>query len=465
VGRPGETGGLDQTLLEALPARVLEVAAAAVDPLEIAATLEACGVSNRIARDRFRQPDLFHLALALFDATPFRMTPPVTAAPQRPGGSRSDLVRGLVFALHGLTIAAAIRGAGLHLSWWAAALALTTGWALSQGLAAAGHSMMNRGRRPGLTVAWGAILAPLIGAGAALAGNGLLGGGWPNVILVATFALYVSCFGMLLLYEELLVAAVALSPCVLTAVAYFTRWPVKVPGHLMTGLMAGTIVVIVLAALRHAPLRWWHRFHLSSADWALVARYFVTGIGSGLAISIIAVLASYEARHNAVVSLVAYPVVVTLGVLEWQLRSFRARTVAAMGEIPELGDFRDMALRAFLRSLGWYALSLAVVTAAVAGLIVGHHQHVPVALLLADDELGLTFFTGLVVAACLRIDLVVQGWAAGAGAFVALLLAAHAMALFGYGTVEAITVLAVSTVLVQLLVTARRVVRLPFSYV
>jgi hypothetical protein len=98
-------------------------------------------------------------------------------------------------------------------------------------------------------------------------------------------------------------------------------------------------------------------------------------------------------------------------------------------------------------------------------LIVGHHQHVPVALLLADDELGLTFFTGLVVAACLRIDLVVQGWAAGAGAFVALLLAAHAMALFGYGTVEAITVLAVSTVLVQLLVTARRVVRLPFSYV
>ena len=43
---PDGPPGLDLDLLEALPDRVLEVAATAVDPLEVAATLEACGISQ-----------------------------------------------------------------------------------------------------------------------------------------------------------------------------------------------------------------------------------------------------------------------------------------------------------------------------------------------------------------------------------------------------------------------------------
>ena len=98
------------------------------------------------------------------------------------------------------------------------------------------------------------------------------------------------------------------------------------------------------------------------------------------------------------------------------------------------------------------------------GVIVSHHEHVPVALLLADNELGLVFFVGLVLAACLRIDLVLRGWATGLAVFLAVLLTAHTMALTGYGIVELITVVAISTVLANLLWTARRVVRMPFSY-
>ncbi len=456
--------GLDLDLLEALPDRVLEVAATAVDPLEVAATLEACGISNRIARDRFRQPDLFHLAQALFESTPFRLAPPKSQAPTRAAGSKSDLVRGLVFALQSLTIAAAIRGAGVHLSWWTAALALTWGWALSQGLSAAGHAMKNRGRQPGLVAAWGAITAVVVGAGLCLAGNWLLGGSWANVVVVALFALYVSAFGVLLLYEELVLATIALTPCILVSIVYFNGWPVTIPGHAVAGVMVATMGVIVIASLRHAPLRWWHRFHLSRSEWLLVARYFGTGVSSGLAISVIAVLASHESSQNALVSLVAYPVVVTLGVLEWQLRSFRARAVVAMGRTPELGQFNSLAIRIFLRSLGWYALSLVCVSAVVLGVIVSHHEHVPVALLVADNELGLVFFVGLVLAACLRIDLVLRGWATGLAVFLAVLLTAHTMALTGYGMVELITVVAISTVLANLLWTARRVVRMPFSY-
>jgi len=324
--------------------------------------------------------------------------------------------------------------------------------------------MMNRGRQPGLVVGWGTLLAVVAGGSAALAGDWLLGGNWANVMVVAVFALYVSAFGALLLYEELVLAAVVLTPCVLVSLVYFNGWPVRIPGHAVAGLMAATVAVIVVASLRHAPLRFWHRFRLSGSDWLQIARYFGTGVGSGLAISVIALLASHESEHNTLASLVAYPVVVTLGVLEWQLRTFRARTVAAMERLPDLGRFNRVALRIFLRSLGWYALSLMCTSAAVVGVLLARHHHLSVALLVADNELGLAFFVGLVVAACLRIDLVLQGWVAGAAVFVAILLLSHATGLVGYGSVEIITVAAISTVLLCLLWAACRVVRQPFSY-
>jgi len=80
-------------LREELPARVQEVCATAVDPLEIAATLEVCGISNRVARDRFRQPDLFHMAHQLFRSTPFELAPLKKNALAERGGSPADLGR------------------------------------------------------------------------------------------------------------------------------------------------------------------------------------------------------------------------------------------------------------------------------------------------------------------------------------------------------------------------------------
>ena len=42
-----------------------------------------------------------------------------------------------------------------------------------------------------------------------------------NKELVALFALYVTSFGVLLLYEELLLAAIVLTPCIVVSIIYF----------------------------------------------------------------------------------------------------------------------------------------------------------------------------------------------------------------------------------------------------
>ena len=55
-------------LIYLLPPEVDPVCGAAVDPLEIAAALEAAGVSNQVARTTFGQPDLFTLAEELYNA-------------------------------------------------------------------------------------------------------------------------------------------------------------------------------------------------------------------------------------------------------------------------------------------------------------------------------------------------------------------------------------------------------------
>ncbi|HXW33219.1 MAG TPA: hypothetical protein VEJ87_01490, partial [Acidimicrobiales bacterium] len=62
---------VDTTALASLvPDEVRAVCSAAVDPLEIAAALEAAGVSDTVAKTTFGRADLFALAQELFGSTP-----------------------------------------------------------------------------------------------------------------------------------------------------------------------------------------------------------------------------------------------------------------------------------------------------------------------------------------------------------------------------------------------------------
>jgi len=460
------TGRPDQW--SALPPAVAEVCATAVDPLEIAATMEVCGVSDREARDRFHQPDLFVMARELFRTTPFRLARPTHPRRQLRPGASVDLGRGALFALHSLIFAAAIRGSGLQLPWWACPLALTCGWAFSQGVASTMYSLRNRGATSDAAVLWGLVVALVGGAGVGLLGVEWLGprsAMFGSVGVVAAFSVYVTAFAILLVHEELAAVTATLIPCVLLALLYFNGWPVVVPGKVVTGIVGAALLLVLVASLRHAARQWWRRPRLLAGDRRLALRHVITGICSGLAISVTAVLAGDESRSGSLVVLSAYPIVITLGVLEWQLRSYRFRANQALDRTGGSALFAGAAFGAFLRALGWYVTSLACVSGVIAGVVLSHGQHLPVTLLVTDDLLGVVFFVGLVVASCSRVDLVMRSWLAGVVTFAVGLLAAHILeGTVGFGGAEIVAAVATSVVLICLALVARRVVDAPFSY-
>ena len=80
-----------------VPPLLLKVVTAAVDPLEIAASLETCGLSNAVVKDRFGHQDVFGLAQELYGSARFRGAPAKDPGTKRPGGI-ADLGRGVVFA-------------------------------------------------------------------------------------------------------------------------------------------------------------------------------------------------------------------------------------------------------------------------------------------------------------------------------------------------------------------------------
>ncbi|MBT2469435.1 hypothetical protein J7E97_16520 [Streptomyces sp. ISL-66] len=103
--------------VKALLHRHRELCERAVDPLEIAAGLEAHGITDRTAA-RFRHRDVFSLAEELYARTPRAQSPPATPA-GIPVGRRA--VRGFGYALLPGALALGAAAAGVP---WAGALAV-----------------------------------------------------------------------------------------------------------------------------------------------------------------------------------------------------------------------------------------------------------------------------------------------------------------------------------------------------
>ena len=152
-----------------------EVVRAAVDPLEIAASLETCGLSNAVVHERFGYRDTFSLAEQLYSAVEFRAAPATELGANRPGGM-PDLGRGLVFAMPTLMFAGAAIALHSALSWWTAPLALICGWAFSQFVAYLGFSREAVAEPAGAAVVWGLLGALISCVCLGLIGEAVLGG-------------------------------------------------------------------------------------------------------------------------------------------------------------------------------------------------------------------------------------------------------------------------------------------------
>lgn len=433
-GRPGANGRHDgrgphrrqptvNEILANLPEGVAEQCASAVDPLEVAAVLETAGISGRVAFVQYGRTDVFSLARELYGATTRRAVAAEREAGPRPGGPR-NLVRGFLFALPAFVLATAGRELHLRLAVWVVPFALTCAWAAGQAIAAASHALLARGASADQVVVWALIASASLTGALGLTGVALLGGSLEGIALASVLATYVAASAVLLLRDELAAMAIAVAPGTVVSALYWSHLTGTLPREVAVAAVAGTAAINVGAALRHATRKWWRPPALSRTETAGVLRHLAYGVGCGLLVSIVVVGSASQAGvihtgrtpRPSYAWLAAYPIVATLGVMEWQLRSYRARAHAA-AQATHMQEFARHVWRAFGRSLGWYLLALLLASAGTATLGSIRGTGPSVVLMVTVIAIGTVFFVALVLVSASGVDAVLHSWALALGGY------------------------------------------------
>ncbi|CAM5719178.1 hypothetical protein SGLAM104S_09454 [Streptomyces glaucescens] len=141
--------GPDEEAVSALAAELADRVGPAVHPYEVAALLEAEGLSAATVSERYGHPNLFSLASALYERVPRTFPdPPAAADPWRPDTVRC-LLRGLLFALPAL--AYPLTAPAGHADRYAAVLIVAgvVSWAWGRPSATAAYLRLVTGRRAG----------------------------------------------------------------------------------------------------------------------------------------------------------------------------------------------------------------------------------------------------------------------------------------------------------------------------
>jgi hypothetical protein len=395
---------------------LLKVVAAAVDPLEIAASLETCGLSNAVVKDRFGYQDVFGLAQELYGSARFRAAPAKDPRTKRPGGI-ADLGRGVVFATPTLMFAGGAIALRSWLSWWTVPLALICGWAFGQFVSYCGFSRQASGEDSGTTVMWALLVALVSCTCLGLVGDVVMGGRYSGALFAAAACAFMTAAAELVVHSEERLIALMLLPGAIGSLIFITREPFKMPTVIAIALAGISVGGTVVAALRRLPRRWWRLPVVKRTDLPTALRYFAHGVCCGLFVALFMVLEPSKVRPDTWPAAAAYPMILSLGVMEWQLRSLRAGARNVLLGSYSVADFARAARRKLARSALSYLGALVVFTALVQALAYSRGVAVPVPLLVAGICLAIAFFLALVVSSFGRVELVLFGWTAGLATF------------------------------------------------
>ncbi|MFG3658682.1 hypothetical protein [Streptomyces sp. NPDC047706] len=309
--------GPDEDAVSALAAELADRVGPAVHPYEVAALLEADGLSAAVVNERYGHPNLFSLASALYARVPRTYPePPAAPDPWRPDTVRC-LLRGVLFALPAL---AYLLTAPLWPVDRYAPVLIVAGiasWAWGQALGHRAHLRLVTGRREASgTLLAGAALGAVVATGLAA----LPAGGDGAVLAVAAAqSLYLAAAGVLLVLgrERLLLAA--LTPLIAGA-ALLPWWqPGPVP-RVGLPLLALLATLAVTARVLRAGLA-------TPAAAAGPRPRLVTSLPYGLFGLAAAVLVTLEGRRHPYAVIV---LTLSMGPAEWLLYRYRGWSVAAL---------------------------------------------------------------------------------------------------------------------------------------
>ncbi|MFZ0160760.1 MAG: hypothetical protein WAL50_17155 [Kineosporiaceae bacterium] len=358
-----------------------ELCTQAVDRFEIAAGLEAAGVSDRQARRTYGVASVFELAEAMHRLVPQRpLDVGVPTDPWRRPLAR-HLLRGLLYGLPGLLYVVAART--LHTGFDALVLvgATVVACGLGQGLSLLGHVLLGRGERRaartlfGSTLLCGGLLLALLLALLVTTGR-LSGFLLPAGVLAGCQVEYLLAATVLMVLDADLLLLAVLAPGVLLATAVLTGVAATVSREVVLGVLALCLVGAVTAAgsrLTEGAARRGRRLRevLGRAERSLGAGHVVYGAVNAalLSFAVVDVLTRREDAAGAAIALMMLPLVASLGVAEWLVYRLRNRAAAALHETTSTASFRARAHS----QLGLAVLGYGAVLAALTGAVVAWH--------------------------------------------------------------------------------------------
>jgi hypothetical protein len=346
----------------------------AVDPAEIAAGLEAAGLSDRAARDYYGAGSVFELADLLYDLVPRRLSP--TPTPRDPWAypMRRHLGRGVLYALPTFPYLAALRVLGGETE---GVLTLLVGsvvaLAATHGLSHLGHLLVGYGARGAAARLLRRALHATIALGVFAVGVLMLVGlpAGPLAIALAQLVYVVAATAVMVFEEERLLFLALVPGVAVSAVALGAG---HLAGDLRTAVTGGLLACVLLAV---CSALWTTRpvGHAAPGGVHLVRQEVQRGVVHAAYGAMVGCLLMYavldalwsptSGPSSAVVGVVMLPLVVTLGISEWQLHLFRSDSELIQHRTHDFGAFaRQVRFSLFLRVTA-YTLVLAVVTTVV----------------------------------------------------------------------------------------------------
>ena len=385
-----------------------EVCASAVDPLEIAAALEAeAGLTGPTLRARYGCPDVFTLADEMYRRTVRWPAEPPPQPDLWAADPRTHVAHAVLYGLPAASYAVATPLLSGGASLTVVLVSMVTSWTLSQALAYLGYARLSGLDRGGAAqVLRAGLPAGTAVLGAALAAAALLApAGTAVLVFAAAQGVYLLAATVLLVLKAERWVFAALAPGALASVAYLMAGrPASVNGLLWLPLVVTAVVACGAAVavtrspgprVRLTPSPAELRGALTQAQFGLFAAGLlafpvaVVGFGAGSAVSAVAVL--------------TLPLSLSMGAAEWSLYRYRRDVQELLDRCRTVRQFgpgaRRVLVGAVLRYLMAAAVLIAVTVAALPGSVAVTSAGTAVVLCASYLALGGALFVALLLQA------------------------------------------------------------------
>ncbi|MGC9671067.1 hypothetical protein ACNTMW_31545 [Planosporangium sp. 12N6] len=369
---PGDPGGVAE-----LRRRMTAVCESAVDALEVAAALEADGLSDQAVRTRYGFPDVFALAEDLYRRVPRRPAEPPEAPEPWQVKPAEHVVNGLLYAVPAVCFPVAaplLAGRAALVGFLVATLA---SWALSQGLAYLGHARAGRldpggsrwilraGAGVALAVLWGVLAASTSLVPVPFAAL-LFAGGQGTYLIAATVLLVRGKHRWLLL---------CLAPGVLGSAGFLVlgrpAWFAHPVWWTLGATIAATLGCAAACTARPGPVggRVPAGHELRAA-----LPHVLFGLAAAGLLTYLVVASHLTGQLSHLAPLLATPLSLSMGAAEWSLYRYRRRTYRLLRTTRDPWEFAAGARRALLAATARYLAATAVLLAVVAGAVAASDQ-------------------------------------------------------------------------------------------